>query len=77
MAREIWPFEGLSSSGPPGSRTSGSCSGASGSISAAASGSSPCSVSRQFSGSRLRRAKSTTRRVSADERGPITSMPTP
>ena len=34
-------------------------------------------VSSQFAGSRLRRAKSTIRRVASDDCGPMMSMPTP
>ena len=77
IAREITPFDGLRSSAPPGSRTSGSSSGASGR-------SAPRPRRRRRARCRASSAaagcggRSRPRAGSpADERGPTTSMPTP
>ena len=76
-ARHTCPPLGRRSSVPPGSRTTGSSSGATLSISAASAGSSSCSGSRQVYGSRARRTYSTIVRVAADDRGPRISTPSP
>ena len=75
--RDTSPGVGLRSSGPPGSRTSGSASSPSPSIRASASDVSAWLVSNQVAGSRLRRAKSTIRRVASEECGPMMSCRRP